>query len=1242
MTSINNIKNLDLKKDIIQRGRVFNTYDKTNWWHEDIPYVAISYVDGGKRKIAEMKASEYDLIHKLFFALQPTLTTAISGRMSTLKLIPTDDLKTNIDEFIKQAYERHIKTFFEDQRMKLKNVKAWMTMDIVFESGFGDKAIKKTITFRIPNKNILNDHELKNYMIECADYMKARRDDLFDKDSGLRFLEISNLHFICVKAPLIKGSSHIPLPKFLQKNKGVINPDNEDNECFRWAVLLGLHAEDRSQKNPGRITKAIKTKKDTLIFDNIQFPVAINDIMKFETNNNVSVNVLDYHEIFNQETKEVKHEIGILHRGIEVNNESREIDLIVISKGDKYHYCLINDLSKLLSHTQTHNCAHYYCRNCLHGYTTKQALDNHKRDGCYDNKPATTKLPSVEESIIEFKNYKKMLEAPFAIYLDFEALTTKITPEPRDPTSDMSYTDNYQLHEACSYSYYTVSKFEEYNKDIKMYRGTKPASKLIEELLSEQERIINIIENAKYVSVDDMIITDEQIVSYNNATTCHICSKTINEGDVKVRDHCHITGLYRGPAHNACNVQFNYANMKIPVFVHNLKGYDSHLIVQAFNKNHKNISCIPNNSEKYISFTLERLEFKDTFAFMASSLEKLVRNLPSTDFNAFKHTRREFLRMYPTMDDETFRLLIRKGVYPYDYMDSFDRFDERQLPSKRDFHSLLTDEDISDEDYNHAIKVWNKFNCRTIGDYHDLYLQLDVTLLADVFENFRAMSIKHYRLDPAHYYTSPGLSWDAGLLMTGVKLYTFNDQQADMHLFTEGLLRGGISMMFNRYSKANNKYMSSYDPTEIERFILYTDCNNLYGCSMISKLPFSGYAWADASLFTSDMIKQMDTDGDVGYALEVDLEYPIELHDLHNDYPLAVEKMAISNEMKSEYSIKLSDDLLAGKGFIPKLVPNLYNKYKYKCHIRNLKQYLQLGLKLLKVHRVLQFNQSAWLKPYIDFNTEQRQRAKNDFEKDFFKLQNNSYFGKTMENVRDRIDFQLVTTPEKHDKLTAQPRYKRSVIFNENLIGVERTKSTVLLNKPIIIGACILEISKTVMYDFHYNVMLPKYGDKLKVLMSDTDSLIYEIQTHDLYADMKSFKQHLDLSDYDKTNPLYDVTNKKVVGKFKDETNGVAIKEFIGLQSKMYSYITEDNETTKKAKGVNKSTVKKCLSIDDYRTTLFEATTMQVTQRVIRHKKHEVYSQVMSKRGLSSYDDKSYYLDNMNARRYGHYKNVSV
>ena len=275
-----------------------------------------------------------------------------------------------------------------------------------------------------------------------------------------------------------------------------------------------------------------------------------------------------------------------------------------------------------------------------------------------------------------------------------------------------------------------------------------------------------------------------------------------------------------------------------------------------------------------------------------------------------------------------------------------------------------------------------------------------------------------------------------------------------------------------------------------------------------------------------------------------------------------------------------------------KLIPNLNDKHKYILHYRNLKQYLSLGMELKKIHKVLQFKQAPWLKSYIDFNTQQRAAARNDFEKDFFKLMNNSVFGKTMENLRNRRKIDFATDDFKIQKLVAQPTFKSFTIFHDNLVAVERLKSELTLNRPIYTGFCILDLSKILMYDFHYNYVKQKYpDDKSKLLFTDTDSLVYKIQTDNLYDDMKSDSNLFDFSGYPREHPCYSNTNKKVIGKMKDELNGNIMKEFVGLRAKMYSVKHKSNgglDTMKKAKGVKKYVIKKHINHEDYKTSLFE------------------------------------------------------
>ena len=328
-----------------------------------------------------------------------------------------------------------------------------------------------------------------------------------------------------------------------------------------------------------------------------------------------------------------------------------------------------------------------------------------------------------------------------------------------------------------------------------------------------------------------------------------------------------------------------------------------------------------------------------------------------------------------------------------------------------------------------------------------------------------------------------------------------------------------------------------------------------------------------------------------------------------------------------------------------KLIPNLYNKKNYVVHYRNLKLYIQLGMKLTKIHRVLSFNQSKWLEPYIKKNTEMRAKAKNDFEKDFFKLMNNAIFGKTCENVRKRINLKLITDKNKAMKYVAKPNFKNITIFNDNLIAIDLYKTKVNFDRPIIIGFCILDLSKVLMYDFHYNTMKRMYNDNIKLLFTDTDSLCYEIKTNDLYEDLLKIKDKLDTSDFPKDNKLFSNDNKKVIGKFKDECNGRIITQFVGLRPKLYSFtVYEDKHDHKRAKGIKKATINHDIRHDDYKRALFGKKKEDMVQHckfnLIRSKLHRIQSITVNKISLCGTDDKRWVCDDgINTRAIGHYLN---
>ena len=294
--------------------------------------------------------------------------------------------------------------------------------------------------------------------------------------------------------------------------------------------------------------------------------------------------------------------------------------------------------------------------------------------------------------------------------------------------------------------------------------------------------------------------------------------------------------------------------------------------------------------------------------------------------------------------------------------------------------------------------------------------------------------------------------------------------------------------------------------------------------------------------------------------LEVDLEYPRSLHDLHSDYPLAPEQIKASK--------------------VDKLIPNLWNKKKYVIHYENLTQYFSLGLKITHIHRGIKFEESQWLEKYITLNTELRNAAANEFEKDFFKLMNNSVFGKTVENSRNRVGIKLVNNRKQAEKLSAKPNFYHCNILSEDLAAIHVKKTKLVFNKPVYLGMCILDLSKTLMFDFYYNYIKQKYGDKAKLLFTATDSLMYEIQTGDFYKDISADVKHrFDTSDYPPNHPsgLPSGFNKKVLGMFKDEAGGKVIDKFVGLRAKLYSYKMLEGEESKKYKGVKNRWLKRVL-----------------------------------------------------------------
>ena len=509
---------------------------------------------------------------------------------------------------------------------------------------------------------------------------------------------------------------------------------------------------------------------------------------------------------------------------------------------------------------------------------------------CEDNESVRVEMPK-QGSTVEFKDGQNQFKVPFIIYADFESILEPMDPvEPGSP--NQPYTNEVNQHTPSGWCVYSKFAYGDVDNLLRTYRGKDCIEIFCNYIKGEARRLYHM-----FPELPMGPLTKKQWNKYKKATKCHICYKPFTLRDPKVRDHCHYTGLYRGPAHSLYNMRYKIPSY-IPVVFHNLSGYDAHLFIRELGAHTSDMEVIAKNKEDYISFSIKvpvdsyidknreekdkliELRFIDSFKFMSPSLDSLTKNLVSGGKKLFG---------FEDYSELQYGLLTRKGVYPYEYVNSWDRFNETQLPPMDAFYSNLNMSSISEEDYQYAQQVWEEFGIHNLGDYHDLYL--------------RTACLKH----------------------TGIRLELLTDP--DMLLMFGRGIRGGITQAVRKYASANNKYMGDRsNPKSESSYLQYLDANNLYGWAMSQPLPTGGFKWVDVN---SNEISELATRTDKRYLLEVDVSYPKELHNQHNDLPFMCERMEING--------------------VEKLVPNLRDKKNYVIHIQALNQALQHGLRLNRI-----------------------------------------------------------------------------------------------------------------------------------------------------------------------------------------------------------------------------------------------------------------------------------------------------
>ena len=648
------------------------------------------------------------------------------------------------------------------------------------------------------------------------------------------------------------------------------------------------------------------------------------------------------------------------------------------------------------------------------------------------------------------------------------------------------------------------------------------------------------------------------------------------------------------------------------------------------------IKVIPHTSRNYICLEVKKFRFIDAIKHLNASLSAQVDSLVRS-----KHNFPILQQFFP--DKRHMELLCQKQILPYSYFDCEEKFEEKEIPPIECFYNDLTGEHLSETNYEHVKKMFNVLGLKTLGEYHDTYLLLDVILLAENFELYRFTTLRDYELDPVNYLTLPSLSLDCCLKYTNCEIDLIDDYS--MYLFINKSVRGGFSTVPNRFDRANNpSFPETYDSSKPIKNIHYLDFNQLYPSCMTGCLPVGGYRWlSDDEKRNIDFLAQTE-DQPLGYFVEccIELKKDKRLHNLYSDYPFPIEKKYVSDSELSAYSLELRQKLCYKEGKSQKLIGSLQPKKDYKCHYLNLKYYLENGYILTKLGKVLEFQQKPVFKEFIEFNTNKRRLAKTDVERNFYKLFSNSIFGKMLQNNLKFFHMRLVHTEAQINKLVAKSNFKKFHLFQNNLVGIEYLPTKVVLKNNIACGATILEKSKLMMYKFWYNNLLIRYSSQhLRLLVSDTDSFIFSVIPH-LTSFIDDIQKNEALAFYDTSNfpkdhPLFSDLNCKALGKMKFEFMMQPISEVVALKSKMYSIKFFEGGEKMACKGVSGS-CRKTLRHQDFKKCLMDEQLMYQSFKKIESIKHQLFTLLKNKLSLNCYESKRYFLNKVDSLPFGHYK----
>ena len=576
-------------------------------------------------------------------------------------------------------------------------IKVFPTLFCNYDKPLGEEMIQSQLPLTVKSFIILDPSQVTSELETFGKTIRTRNENILRNQSFLNLVEVSHLELqIAQHNPLNTGSGYVELPHFLAAKKCIINVKNSDNRCFGYSVLSAISSVDRNN-NPSH-PRHYNHKFGWRGLDQLQYPVDISDIPVIEQKLDVGFNVYSFYD-----------DEGRARYPLHICKEEYDQHIDLLFWAD--HYAWIKDFNRFMYDITGYEHRKFFCKKCLGHFNDEVKLAEHSKN-CTPNEGLQQVIAMpLDPKPLKFSHQRNQQRIPFIIYADFECLLPPIDKQP----GAAQHLSEYQRHVPYSVGIKLISTVPELaNIAYKEHHGLDSTQWLMEELIR-----IEYLCKTWLFKEERIIFNNIDRRNYDRATQCYLCHKEFADkaGMRKVRDHDHLTGMYRGAAHSHCNIQMR-KTYKVPVFFHNFRGYDSHLVVQSLNKfPQRKISVIGQAMEKYISLSCgDHLVFKDSLQFMNCSLEQLVSNLVKSGKDNFIQLKKEFA-------GKPWELLLRKGIYPYDYVDTPQRFSEPTLPPQPAFYSKLRDEGASDEDYKHAQDVWKAFGCTRFADYHSIYLK---------------------------------------------------------------------------------------------------------------------------------------------------------------------------------------------------------------------------------------------------------------------------------------------------------------------------------------------------------------------------------------------------------------------------------------------------------------------------------------------------------------------------------------